>query len=155
MFFHFVWLNHTTQNDCLKKKKRHALKNDAYTTNFQPLNSDLSPFYAFSVLSPFLLNATHACFASAAGLFFDCFLIYFNGFLMRFIALNRFSIDLHWFSEILVDFWFFFWVSKIFSGCTYILIDVDWIYIDLHRFTSMFIDSYWFSLIFIDFHWFS
>ena len=28
------------------------MKNDAYTTNFQPVNSDLSPFYSFSVLGP-------------------------------------------------------------------------------------------------------
>ena len=32
--------------------KRHALKNGAYTTNFQPVNSHLRPFYSFSVLGP-------------------------------------------------------------------------------------------------------
>ena len=34
------------------KQKRHTLKNDADATNFQPVNSDLNPFYAFSVLGP-------------------------------------------------------------------------------------------------------
>ena len=35
-----------------RKQKRRALENGAYTTNFQPVNSDLSAFYAFSVLGP-------------------------------------------------------------------------------------------------------
>ena len=34
------------------KKIRHTTKNDAYTSNFQPVNSDLSPFYSFLVLGP-------------------------------------------------------------------------------------------------------
>ena len=36
---------------CLKSK-RHATKNYAYTCSFQRVNSDLSPFYSFSVLGP-------------------------------------------------------------------------------------------------------
>ena len=51
-FFSFrnTFKNEKTKNDVLKNERR-ALKNGAYTTNLEPVNSDLNPFYAFSVLS--------------------------------------------------------------------------------------------------------
>ena len=45
-FSYFCWLKHTKKS-CWQLKRR-ALKYNAYTPNFQPVNSDLSPFYWFS-----------------------------------------------------------------------------------------------------------
>ena len=86
-------------------------------------------------------------FASAADLFFHIS-IDFNCFSIEFVALNRFSIDLHSFLEISVDFQFDFWFSKVFLRFfVYLLTEFEWHYIDLHRFTFIFRDSYRFSLI--------
>ena len=53
-------------------------------------------------------------FASAADFFFCFCSIGFNCFSIRLVALERFSIDLHWLLEIFVDFQFVCWFLKMF-----------------------------------------
>ena len=68
-------------------------------------------------------------------------------FSLTFVGLNWFSIDLHGFSEIWVDFPFF-----VLQRCWFDLHRFAQVYVCLHRFLLSFIDFYRFSQIFMDFY---